>query len=112
MVFLRVADAITGTWEQTFTVPGNSLMVTLATSGNAISGTGTWSGEACCGGIVTIMGTVTGAAVSLRVTSVTTIGFIVPPRTSQFTGMLLDRNTIAGTYSDTPGYEIVLHRTN
>ena len=50
---------INGKWARDFAgIPGNSFEMNLGANGSAISGTGTWSGEACCAGTVTVAGTI------------------------------------------------------
>lgn len=58
----------------------------LSTSGTAISGTGTWSGEACCDGTVSIAGSFDGNSVHVSVNLVTTDGALLPPRHYRFDG--------------------------
>jgi hypothetical protein len=50
---------INGTWARDFGgIPGNSFEMNLAASGSNVSGAGTWSGEACCSGTLTVTGTI------------------------------------------------------
>jgi hypothetical protein len=105
-------NAFNGTWKEAFNFPGSSLTFNLVTSGNVISGSGTWSGEACCDGSVTIGGTEVGDSVSLDFAFVTH-GSFPPPRTSHFTGRMTGRNTIVGTFgTDTTATDVVFFRTN
>lgn len=50
------ALALDGVW-QTFPVPGSSTILTLTQHDTVVTGTGTWSGEACCSGTLTVAGT-------------------------------------------------------
>jgi outer membrane protein assembly factor BamB len=54
-----------GTWMAPFAVPGSDERWTLALSGEVVSGTGTWSGEACCSGTVSLTGLLRGDSVHL-----------------------------------------------
>jgi hypothetical protein len=56
-----------GTWVAPFSVPGSGEGWTLSLSGTDITGDGTWSGEACCSGTVSITGTVRGDSLHLDV---------------------------------------------
>ena len=47
---------VDGTWAEEGEVPGSSNVWTLSVSGTDVVGTGTWSGEACCGGTLAIVG--------------------------------------------------------
>lgn len=50
---------INGKWARDFAgIPGNAFEMTLTASGSNVSGTGTWSGEACCAGTLTVTGTI------------------------------------------------------
>jgi len=91
-----------GTWRQDFTIPGSIVQFTLTTSGDALSGTGQWTGEACCSGPVTVTGNVTGGDVNLSLSFVADDG-VVPPRTETFAGQLIDSNTLSGYVSGSSG---------
>lgn len=84
-----------GSWAQQFTIPGNSIAFTLTTQGNVVSGAGTWTGEACCAGPVTIVGDDTGGDVNLDFTF-TANGLGMRTFTTHFTGHLTDPNTLSG----------------
>ena len=49
---------IAGHWEAPLVIPGSGEEWTLSLVGASITGAGTWTGEACCRGTVTITGTV------------------------------------------------------
>jgi len=101
-----------GTWSQDNTFPGSNLQFTLNTNGSAVSGSGSWSGEACCNGVVTITGTQTGVGVSLTFDFVTTAGAMLPPRTSQFTGTVAGATVLRGTFvSGSSSTDVAFHRT-
>ena len=94
---LTSPERLSGTWRQDITIPGSGVEFTLATNGNAVSGTGQWTGEACCSGTVTVDGNETGGDVKLSLTFVADAGAIVPARTETFEGRLVDANTLSGT---------------
>jgi hypothetical protein len=87
---------LNGTWASDFTIPGSGLEFTLATNGDAVTGAGQWTGEACCSGSVQIVGTATSDGISLDF-AFTANGGVVPPHTNHFTGRLTDENTLTGT---------------
>lgn len=60
--------SIDGKWVEPFTVAGNGFEMDLVANGSTVSGTGTWSGEACCAGTVSVAGTINGSAVHLDIT--------------------------------------------
>ena len=93
---LTSPSRLDGAWREEDTFPGNGLDFTLATNADSITGTGSWSGEACCGGPVTVAGTTTQGDVTLTLSFVA-IGNVVPPWSATFTGRLSDANTLAGT---------------
>src|SRR5579862_8569693 len=81
---------LNGTWTHDYSIPGMGFQMTLATQGNAVSGTGTWAGEACCAGTVSVTGTLTDGALKLDLTQTTTSGAVIaPPFTSHFEGVVL-----------------------
>ena len=61
-------DSIDGKWVTPFTVPGNGFEMDLVANGSTVSGTGTWSGEACCSGTVAVAGTIDNGQVHLDIT--------------------------------------------
>lgn len=84
-----------GSWTHDYGVSGNALSFTLTTQGDVVSGSGTWAGEACCGGPVTITGTDRNGAVDLDF-AFTATGGTVPNYSHHFSGRLVDSNTLAG----------------
>jgi hypothetical protein len=56
-----------GTWVAPLVVPGSGESWTLSLSGTDVTGQGTWEGEACCNGTVSITGTVRGDSLHLDV---------------------------------------------
>jgi hypothetical protein len=57
-----------GTWNALGEVPGSGEQWKLSVTGSAVTGTGTWTGEACCAGDVTISGTALGDSLHLDIT--------------------------------------------
>src|SRR3982074_3153942 len=58
---------VAGNWSKLEAIPGNSVNLTLATSGSTISGTGNWCGEALGCGTLTVSGAVVGDAIHLDI---------------------------------------------
>ena len=58
---------VPGTWAAPLAVPGSGEAWTLSVSGTDITGVGTWEGEACCSGTVSVTGTVRGDSLHLDV---------------------------------------------
>ena len=90
------APELSGTWTHDFAIPGMGFQMTLSTQGTAVTGTGTWVGEACCSGTVSVSGTVTDGGLKLDVTQTTTAGAQTPPFTSHFDGIVLP-GVLSGT---------------
>ena len=93
---------LAGTWRQDLVIPGSGVAFTLTTNGDAVSGAGEWTGEACCSGPVTVTGTTSDGDVTLSLSFVAN-GNVVPPRTETFEGRLVGANVLAGTISDGAG---------
>jgi len=58
---------LAGKWSQVEQIAGNSLEMTLTTSGSNVSGSGSWCGEAFRCGTLTVSGTVNGDAMHLDI---------------------------------------------
>ena len=90
-------SSIDGRWATPFTVPGSSFEMDLVANGSVISGTGAWSGEACCSGTVAVTGTIENATVHLDI--VQTV--VSPPSGftdfSHFDGSLFVDGILRGT---------------
>lgn len=54
------ASNLGGSWAEVSSVPGSGEAWTLSVSGAIITGTGTWSGEACCSGDLALAGRISG----------------------------------------------------
>lgn len=79
-----------GTWQAPISVPGSGEQWTLSLSGKDVTGSGTWSGEACCSGTVSITGTVRGDSLHLDVVYRQTqpLNAVIGPRFVQIDGVL------------------------
>jgi hypothetical protein len=89
---------LTGSWTAVGEVPGSSEHWTLATADTGVSGTGTWTGEACCAGTLSIAGFVSGDSVHLAVTHVVAVGAQLPrdPFVTAFHGILASPTSLVG----------------
>jgi hypothetical protein len=88
--------SINGRWAQDGEVAGNSFEMDLVANGSTVSGTGTWSGEACCSGTLVVAGTFDKGAVHLDITETIdtpSSGATIP---SHFDGNLI-LNALVGT---------------
>jgi hypothetical protein len=93
---------IAGLWEEDGSPAGNSLQIQLTLNGSAISGEGSWCGEALACGSTSTTGEVTGDKIHL----VTTFD---DGRVETFDGNLTSSNSLAGSGRDTtPGGMIEL----
>ena len=63
---------LTGTWIRVPTIAGSSEVWNLVAVGSTFTGTGQWTGEACCSGTVVVAGTVRGDSLHADVTYQTT----------------------------------------
>jgi hypothetical protein len=102
-------ETLQGRWSALDEVPGSGESWDLTVQGAAISGTGTWSGEACCAGTLSLAGTIAGDSIHLDLTVATTSSASPrPPFHKRFDGALTARNVLRGTvrYDDgTSGVE-------
>jgi len=87
---------LNGTWVRPNEVPGSSESWILTVTGNTITGTGQWSGEACCGGTIAITGTIANDDIHLDLTVVTSQGNPRPPIHEHFDGTLPSQNVLEG----------------
>ena len=71
--------------------------MTLSTLGSVVSGTGTWAGEACCSGTVSVTGLADDAGVKLDTRFTADRGSLIPPFTQHFEGQVRGFNTLSGT---------------
>lgn len=106
--------ALNGKWAQDLSQVESSWEIDLTVSGAAVTGTGTWYGEACCSGTLSASGTVSGTAVHLDIVSTPTGSQLTS--TSTFDGKLVSSTLLKGTityHQDPPGpgpISFVLHR--
>src|SRR5215475_10046107 len=93
-----VVNDLGGSWTRLDEVPGSSEHWTLATHDTVVTGTGTWSGEACCGGTLTVSGYVRGDSVHLLVTHLTTPRppWVFDPYAVRFDGTLTSPTLLVG----------------
>ncbi len=74
---------LNGTWQRLDEVPGSGEVWHLTMTGNTVTGTGTWSGEACCDGTLTVSGSASGDSLHVDVAWATTAGVPVPARSAR-----------------------------
>ena len=93
-------ETLQGRWAALDEVPGSGENWDLTVQGTAISGAGTWSGEACCAGTLSLAGTIVGDSIHLDLTVVTTSSASPQaPFHKHFDGALSARNLLRGTVS-------------
>ena len=98
------AKTLQGSWATTDEVPGSGELWDLSVQGSSISGTGSWSGEACCAGTISLAGTITGDSIHLDLTFVVTSS--ASPRApfhQHFDGALISRTVLQGTVHNDDG---------
>jgi hypothetical protein len=94
-------ESIVGLWAQDNMVPGSGLEISLALDGSAISGPGTWCGEALgCGSTST-----TGVAIGNKIHLITTFD---DGRVEVFDGTLTSSNSLVGSMSTASSVQIEL----
>jgi hypothetical protein len=94
-------ESIVGLWAQDNMVPGSGLEISLTLDGSAVSGPGTWCGEALgCGSTST-----TGAATGNKIHLITTFD---DGRVEMFDGTLTSSNTLVGSMRTTSSVQIEL----
>ena len=104
--------SLNGKWAQDWG-PESIWEVSLATNGSSIVGTGTWYGEACCGGDITVGGSVRNGAVHLDLSSTNSMtpGSV---QTSHFDGRLITDKLLQGTATydspNIPSAQVTYHR--
>jgi hypothetical protein len=90
-----VARELNGTWSEPFTVPGSSLVITLATHDTTVSGTGTYSNEAGPSGTVAVTGMISRKTIDLDIV-------FDDRHVMHFTGELASPTRLLGTWHSTP----------
>ena len=91
-------ETLQGRWSTVNEIPGSGESWDLTVQQSAISGTGTWSGEACCAGTLSLAGTIAGDSIHLDLTVVTTTS--ASPRApfhKHFDGALTSSTILRGT---------------
>ena len=94
-------QSIVGMWEMDKSPAGNSLQISLTLNGSAVSGQGSWCGEALGCGSTTTTGTATGDKIHL----VTTFD---NGRIESFDGTLTSTNSLSGSVRDISDPQIEL----
>ena len=92
-------DTLNGTWTALDQVPGSSAQWNLTVSDTIITGTGTWSGEACCGGTLALNGYTSKDSVHVNITFTITNGVSRPPFHEHFDGVLQSTTLLVGQIS-------------
>ena len=97
-------ETLQGRWSTLNAIPGSGESWDLTVQSSAITGTGTWSGEACCAGTISLAGTIAGDAIHLDLTVVTT-STATPraPYHKHFDGALTSRTVLSGTVRSDDG---------
>jgi hypothetical protein len=102
---------LNGTWRQLGEVPGSSEIWALTVTGAGITGTGTWTAEACCGGTTAITGSVDNSGVHLDITPVSQVGGAPgahPP--SHFDAALVAPTLMQGAFAGAAGQLVQFQR--
>lgn len=97
---------IDGTWAEVQSIPGNSLTMTLTSSGSSVTGSGAFAGEAGPAGTVAVTGTVSGADVHLDLVLTSTAPTPVVIVRERFDGTVRAtelRGTMTDVTGSTPG---------
>ena len=98
------AKTLQGSWAAADEVPGSGELWDLSVQGTSISGTGSWSGEACCAGTISLTGAIAGDSIHLDLTYVVTSS--ASPRDpfhKHFDGALISRRVLRGTVHNDDG---------
>jgi hypothetical protein len=93
-----VVSDLNGFWMRLGNVPGSSEHWTLSATDTVVAGTGSWTGEACCSGTLTIAGYVSRDSVHLFITHVVTAGASIArdPFQTQFNGTFESPTLLVG----------------
>jgi len=97
-------ETLQGRWSTVNEIPGSGESWDLTVQESAITGTGSWSGEACCSGTLSLAGTIAGDSVHLDLTFVVTNS--ANPRApfhEHFDGALTSRTVLQGTVRNDDG---------
>ena len=102
------AQTLQGSWAVMDEVPGSGEIWDLTVQGASISGTGGWTGEACCAGTISLTGAIMGDSIHLDLTFVVTNS--ANPRApfhEHFDGALTSRTVLRGTVRNDDGTSAV-----
>ena len=97
-------ETLQGSWAAMDEVAGSGELWNLSVQGSAITGTGSWSGEACCAGTLSLTGAISGDSIHLDLTFVVTNS--ANPRApfhQRFDGALTSRTVLRGTVTNDDG---------
>ena len=97
-------ETLQGRWSTLNEIPGSGESWDLSVQGSAITGTGSWSGEACCAGTISLTGAISGDSIHLDLTFVVTNS--ANPRApfhERFDGALTSRTVLRGTVTNDDG---------
>lgn len=90
------AATLDGTWSALDEIPGSGEQWILDVQGSSIGGTGTWSGEACCVGTLSVTGTITGDSIRLDLSYETSSNQTQRTFHKRFDGALTSRTVLRG----------------
>ena len=91
-------ETLQGRWAAVSGIPGSGESWDLTVQGSGITGAGTWSGEACCAGTLSLAGSIAGDSIHLDLTVVTTVSATPrAPYHKHFDGALTSRTVLQGT---------------
>jgi len=99
---LAARKSFDGFWTEDIVTPGSSLTISLVSNGSAISGPGSWCGEALGCGDVAVSGSVNGNAVHLDLALTERTPQTGPAGIEHFDGTLTLLDTLEGTLSNDP----------
>jgi hypothetical protein len=93
------ASTLNGTWIRLDEVPGSSERWNLVVHGTSLGGAGTWTGEACCAGTLTLTGTISRDSIHVDIARVVNGGPSSANGHEHFDGILVSRGLLQGTAS-------------
>jgi hypothetical protein len=106
------ASVLDGSWSRLDEVPGSSEHWTLSVTDTIVTGTGTWSGEACCSGPLSLLGYVSHDSLHADVTLTIQVGVPRPPLLEHVDLALQSPTTLIGTgeFSGSPAQPVRMQR--
>jgi hypothetical protein len=91
---------VQGMWHEPGLFPGFEFLLVLTETGGALTGTGTFAGEASAAGTLAVSGSVRNDSLHLQIVFLPDPRFSgVPPDTTAFAGVLTARDTINGSFT-------------